>query len=80
MRSRVRSLAGWEVREDFNERMAFVRVMLFKTIENGWKAGLGPSNKPYWMCLEDEFGVWRTGLRCAVLNAARSQVPPGGGV
>jgi hypothetical protein len=34
--------------------MAFVRIMLFKTIENGWTAGLGPFDKPYWMCDEEE--------------------------
>jgi len=45
---------GWEGRGDFNERMAFVRQMLFKTIENGWSAGFGPSEKPYWMCSEEE--------------------------
>jgi hypothetical protein len=44
----------WEGRGEFSERMAFVRIMLFKTIENGWTAGLGPSDKPYWMCSEGE--------------------------
>jgi hypothetical protein len=24
------------------------------TIEGGWKAGLDPGDKPYWMCCEEE--------------------------
>jgi hypothetical protein len=24
------------------------------TIEGGWKAGLGPEDKPYWMCCDEE--------------------------
>ena len=24
------------------------------TIEQGWKAGFGPYEKPYWMCCEDD--------------------------
>ena len=46
--------------------MSFVRIMLFKTIENGWTAGLDPFEKPYWMCFEGEleFGD------CAVLKDA----------
>jgi hypothetical protein len=47
-------MAGREGRGDFNGCMSFVRIMLFKTIENGWTAGFGPSDKPYWMCQEEE--------------------------
>lgn len=45
---------GWEGRGKFLERMDFVRRMMFLTIEHGWSAGLGPSDKPYWMCCSEE--------------------------
>ena len=44
----------WEGKGDFFTRMDFTRQMLFKTIENGWKPGLGPNDKPYWMCCDEE--------------------------
>ena len=47
----------WAGRENFFERMSFVRRMLCLTIENGWKPGLGPLEKPYWMCSDAEFEV-----------------------
>jgi hypothetical protein len=34
--------------------MAFSRRMMFLTIENDWKPGFGPRDKPYWMCREEE--------------------------
>ena len=52
-----RSCNEWQGREgrgDFLERMAFVRRLLFMTIENGWAAGLGPPDKPYRMCCDGE--------------------------
>lgn len=48
---------GWTGRGRFFERMAIVRLLLVKTIEDGWKVGLGPFEKPYWMCYEEEFAV-----------------------
>ena len=45
----------WEGRDGFNERMDCVRQMLFLTIERNWKPGLGPDDKPYWMCSDEEF-------------------------
>ena len=45
---------GWTGRGDFFERLDFVRRMVFMTIEQGWRAGLGPSEKPYWMCYDGE--------------------------
>jgi hypothetical protein len=45
---------GWTDRGDFFERLDFVRRMVFMTIEQGWRAGLGPSDKPYWMCYDGE--------------------------
>ncbi len=44
----------WTGRENFLQRMDFVRRMLFLTIEQGWRGGLGPCDKPYWMCAEEE--------------------------
>ena len=45
---------GWTGRKQFLERIAFVRRLAIKTIENGWQAGLGPFGKEYWMCSEEE--------------------------
>jgi hypothetical protein len=45
---------GWTGKGHFLERLDFARRMVFMTIEQGWKAGLGPSDKPYWMCYEGE--------------------------
>ncbi len=45
---------GWEGRGGFYERMDITRQMLFLTIEKEWKPGLGPNDKPYWMCSEEE--------------------------
>jgi len=38
---------GWEGRENFFERMEFVRWMMISTIENGWEVGLGPGRLGY---------------------------------
>jgi hypothetical protein len=46
---------GWTGRGEFAERMDFVRQMIFLTIENGWKAGLGPGGRPYPMVCEADF-------------------------
>ncbi len=40
--------------------------MVFMTIEQGWKAGLGPSEKPYSMCEEDELCWGEIAFRPAV--------------
>jgi len=45
---------GWNGKGHFLERLDFARRMVFMTIEQGWKAGLGPSEKPYSMCEDDE--------------------------
>jgi len=45
---------GWTGRGNFFVRVAFVWQMMFMTIENGWKPGLGPDDKPYWMCCPEE--------------------------
>ena len=45
---------GWTGKGRFFERMALVRKLLIKTIEEGWEIGLGPFGKPYWMCCEEE--------------------------
>ena len=45
---------GWTGCGGFLDRMDFVHRMLFMTIEQGWKAGLGPSGKPYSMCEDGE--------------------------
>jgi hypothetical protein len=44
----------WTGRGEFYERMGFVRRIFFLTIENGWRPGLGPKDKPYWMCCDEE--------------------------
>lgn len=53
---------GWEGREGFFDRMAFVRQMMFMTIENGWTPGLGPKDKPYWMCCAEELEFGGCGI------------------
>lgn len=45
---------GWKGRGDFFTRMDITRQMMFLTIENGWTPGLGPNEKPYWMCCDEE--------------------------
>ena len=45
---------GWTGKGRFFERMALVRKLLIKTIEEGWDIGLGPFGKPFWMCCEEE--------------------------
>ena len=45
---------GWIGKGLFFERIALVRKLLIKTIEEGWEIGLGPFGKPYWMCCEEE--------------------------
>jgi len=45
---------GWTGRGHFFERLDLVRRMVFMTIEQGWRAGLGPADKPYSMCEDHE--------------------------
>jgi hypothetical protein len=45
---------GWTGRGHFFERLDLVRRMVFMTIEQGWRAGLGPAEKPYSTCEESE--------------------------
>jgi len=45
---------AWGGRDRFFERLALVRRVLVKTIEEGWEVGRGPSGKPYSMCCEEE--------------------------
>ena len=44
----------WTGKGRFFERMTLVRMLLIKTIEEGWEIGLGPCGKPYWMCCQQE--------------------------
>ena len=34
--------------------MRLVNFLEIRTIEEGWKDGLGPNDKPYWMCAVEE--------------------------
>jgi hypothetical protein len=36
--------------KNFRDRMRLVQRLGIRTITEGWKEGLGPSDKPYWMC------------------------------
>lgn len=47
----------WEGRVGFFARMALVRRLLVKTIEEGWEIGAGPLGKPYELCSEEELGL-----------------------
>jgi hypothetical protein len=49
-----RACKDWVDKGRFFERMALLRMLLIKTIEEGWEIGLGPFGKPYWMCCEEE--------------------------
>ena len=34
--------------------MRLVQWLEIRTISEGWKEGLGPGDKPYWMCSSEE--------------------------
>ncbi len=44
----------WKGRGKFYQRMDTVRHLMILTIQNGWKPGYGPGDKPYWMCSREE--------------------------
>ncbi|MEY2486179.1 MAG: hypothetical protein QOH39_1827 [Verrucomicrobiota bacterium] len=45
---------GWTGKGEFFERMALVRKIFIKSIEEGWDIGRGSFGKPYWMCSPEE--------------------------
>jgi hypothetical protein len=45
---------GWKGNQGFFRRLRIVRWLEMRTIEEGWKDGLGPGEKPYWMCCGEE--------------------------
>jgi len=44
----------WTGNKDFFARARFVAFMEMQTIMNDWEFGLGPEEKPYWMCSNEE--------------------------
>lgn len=52
-----RDWKSWTGRDQFFERMHFVRQVLSKTIEQGWEIGLGPHKEHYSMYSEAELGL-----------------------
>ena len=48
------------------DRLDFARRMVFMTIEQGWKAGLGPFEKPYSMCEDHELSWGEVAFRQVV--------------
>jgi hypothetical protein len=59
---------GWTGRGHFFERLDLARRMVFMTIEQGWKAGLGPSERPYSMCDDGELCWGEVAFRPAVFE------------
>ena len=59
---------GWTGRGDFFERLDFARRMVFMTIEQGWRAGFGPADKPYSMCEEGELCWGEVAFRTAIFE------------
>jgi hypothetical protein len=45
---------SWTGNKSFRDRMRLVQWLEIRTITEGWKEGLGPSEKPYWMCCVGE--------------------------
>jgi len=45
---------SWTGNKNFRDRMRLVRWLELRTITEGWQEGLGPSQKPYWMCCGEE--------------------------
>ena len=41
---------SWTGNKNFRDRMRLVQWLEIRTITEGWKEGLGPCDKPYWMC------------------------------
>ena len=45
---------SWTGNKNFRDRMRLVQWLEVRTITGGWTDGLGPNEKPYWMCCSDE--------------------------
>jgi hypothetical protein len=45
---------SWTGNKNFRDRMRLVQWLEVRTITEGWKEGLGPGDKPYWMCCSEE--------------------------
>jgi len=45
---------SWKGNNEFRNRMRLVQWLEIRTITEGWKDGLGPSEKPYSMCCYEE--------------------------
>jgi hypothetical protein len=48
------ALFSWTGNKNFRDRMRLVQWLEIRTVTEGWKDGLGPSEKPYWMCCTEE--------------------------
>ena len=44
---------SWTGNKNFRDRLRLVQWLEIRTIIEGWKEGLGPGDKPYWMCCAD---------------------------
>ena len=49
-----REAFSWIGNKNFRDRMRLVQWLEIRTITHGWAEGLGPSDKPYWMCSWEE--------------------------
>jgi hypothetical protein len=45
---------SWTGNKNFRDRLRLVQWLEIRTITQGWKEGLGPNDKPYWMCCSEE--------------------------
>jgi hypothetical protein len=44
----------WTGNSRFHDRMRLVQWLEVRTVAEGWTDGLGPGDKPYWMCSDEE--------------------------
>jgi hypothetical protein len=49
-----REALSWTGNKNFRDRMRLVQWLEIRTITEGWKEGLGPGDKPFWMCCGTE--------------------------
>ncbi len=49
-----REAFSWTGNKNFRDRLRLVQWLEIRTISEGWKEGLGPGDKPYWMCSSEE--------------------------
>lgn len=45
---------SWTGNKNFRDRMRLVQWLEIRTVTEVWNDGLGPSDKPYWMCSAEE--------------------------